>query len=271
MRSGRRFRFGRNWRHFLALLDDDRIREAERSLQTFLGQERLDGLTFLDAGCGSGLFSLAARRLGATVTSFDYDPESVDCTQSLKSRFFPTDMAWRVLQGSVLDERFVQTLGTYDVVYSWGVLHHTGDMWRALRLAALPVSETGRLFIAIYNDCGETSRRWHALKRFYNHLPAVVKPTFAAGTWAFMEAREMFGHLRRFRLHDYVRSLAAYRKNRGMNRWHDAADWIGGYPYEYTTLQQLTGFYAKIGFTPERSAEASGLGCHEILFRRTNS
>jgi len=266
--AGQRFRFGRNWRHFLALLDDDRIAEAERSLRGFLGRERLDGLAFLDIGCGSGLFSLAARRLGAEVVSFDYDPDSVACAEQLKARFFPGDARWTIGPGSALDADFLRGLGAFDIVYSWGVLHHTGAMWRALDLATLPVAPAGRLFIAIYNDCGATSRRWLRVKRFYNRLPAALKPAFAALAWMFMEAREVLGHARRFKLGAYVESLRTYRRNRGMSRWHNALDWIGGYPYEYAGVAALTAFYAQRGFTPERIAEADGLGCHEILFRR---
>lgn len=267
--AGRRFRFGRNWRHFLALVDDGRIAEAERSLRRFLGRERLDGLSFLDIGCGSGLFSLAARRLGAVVTSFDYDPDSVACAEQLKARYLPGDAGWTIGAGSALDEAFLRTLGAFDIVYSWGVLHHTGAMWRALDLATLPVAPGGRLFIAIYNDGGATSRRWLAVKRAYNRLPAALKPVFAGLVWVFMEVREMLGHARRFKLGAYVESLRHYRRNRGMSRWHNALDWIGGYPYEYAGVGALNAFYAERGFAPERVAEADGLGCHEILYRRT--
>ncbi len=267
--AGKRFRFGRNWRRFLALLDDDRIAEAERSLRQFLGRDRLDGLRFLDIGCGSGLFSLAARRLGAVVVSFDYDPDSVECARLLKARFHAGDANWTIVQGSALDEAFVRGQGAFDVVYSWGVLHHSGQMWRALELAALPVAPGGKLFIAIYNDCGATSRRWLAVKRVYNRLPAALQPVFAGAVWTFMEAREAFGHARRLKLGDYLRSLRDYRRNRGMSRWHNALDWIGGYPYEYASVAELTAFYAKRRFAVERVAQARGLGCHEILLRRS--
>ncbi len=129
---GERFTFGRNWASFLQTLDESRIEQAELSLKTLLRLESLDGLRFLDAGSGSGLFSLAARRLGATVVSFDFDPQSVACTEELRRRFFPDSPDWSVLQGSVLDSSFLSSLGRFDVVYSWGVLHHTGQMWKAL-------------------------------------------------------------------------------------------------------------------------------------------
>src|ERR1044072_5239228 len=94
--------------------------------------DNLLGKKFLDVGSGSGLFSLAARRLGAQVHSFDYDPQSVACTGELRRRYFPDDLHWVVQQGSVLDQGYLASLGSFDVVYAWGVLHHTGAMWRAL-------------------------------------------------------------------------------------------------------------------------------------------
>ena len=86
-----RFSFGENWSSFLAHIDEDRIAEAEKSLQWLLGRDRLDGLRVLDIGSGSGLSSLAARRLGASVYSFDYDVQSVACTKALRGRYFPDD------------------------------------------------------------------------------------------------------------------------------------------------------------------------------------
>src|SRR3712207_6062570 len=160
VQQGDRFKFGENWQRFLLVLNDERIAEAEKSLKQMLEVEDLQGKSFLDIGSGSGLFSLAARRLGAKVRSFDYDPQSVACTQELKRRYFADDLNWTIEQGSVLDVDYVKSLGQFDIVYSWGVLHHTGAMWQALENASLPVADGGYLFIAIYNDQGGKSRQW---------------------------------------------------------------------------------------------------------------
>lgn len=128
--AGERFEFGENWSRFLQVLDDDRIHEAKNSLKLMLGVESLEGKTFLDIGSGSGLFSLAARSLGAKVTSFDFDPKSVACAIELKKRYFDGDKEWVISEGSVLDGEFIEGLGQYDIVYSWGVLHHTGQCGR---------------------------------------------------------------------------------------------------------------------------------------------
>ena len=140
---GERFEFGANWQRFISQLDERRIAAAEDSLLQRLGLQDLQGRRFVDVGSGSGLFSLAARRLGATVHSFDYDPQSVACTRELKQRYFPADSRWVVESGSVLDADYLKALGQWDIVYSWGVLHHTGDQWRALDHVAQLAADGG--------------------------------------------------------------------------------------------------------------------------------
>src|SRR5919201_5097719 len=102
-----RFEFGRNWRQFLRIVDEARIRRAEEALVAMLRQPSLTNLRFLDIGCGSGLSSLAARRLGARVHSFDFDPDSAWCTEELRRRYFPGDAGWTVERGSVLDDSYM--------------------------------------------------------------------------------------------------------------------------------------------------------------------
>src|SRR5262245_17205365 len=179
VRKGKRFEFGDNWSKFLDHLDEAQIVAAEASLLSMLEVPDLTGKSFLDVGSGSGLFSLAARRLGATVHSFDYDPQSVACTKELRRRYFPGDAQWVIEEGSALDADYLAGLGEFDIVYSWGVLHHTGRMWQALENARLPVAPGGRLFIAIYNDSGSKSRRWARIKQAYNNLPGLLRAPFA--------------------------------------------------------------------------------------------
>ena len=158
VKKNSRFEFGKNWTIFLQSLNENRIMLAEKSLQEKLNIKSLQGKSFLDIGSGSGLFSLAAKRLGAKVYSFDFDPYSVNCTTELKEKYFSNDNDWVISTGSVLDDEFMSSLSKFDIVYSWGVLHHTGDLLKALENAALRVSNNGYLFIAIYNDQGKVMK-----------------------------------------------------------------------------------------------------------------
>ena len=267
--AGERFEFGKNWTAFLDVLDEPRILKAEESLRAMLEMESLNGKTFLDIGSGSGLFSLAARRLGAQVFSFDYDSNSFACTAELKRRYFPEDANWRVEQGSALDRNYVASLGKFDIVYSWGVLHHTGEMWQALENAALPVADGGKFFIAIYNDTGSQARRWHWIKKTYCKLPKPLKTPFAALTIMPEEAKRFLSFTVKGKPHEYVRYLTNYRNGRGMNHWRDVIDWVGGYPYEYAAAEEIFEFYKSRGFRLTKlKTKGVGLGCNEFVFER---
>jgi len=269
--ANHRFEFGENWQRFLAVLDEERIRQSERSLREMLEAERLDGLRFLDVGCGSGLSSLAARRLGASVVSFDVDPQSVACAQTLRERYLPNDPAWRIEEGSALDETYLKSLGTHDLVYSWGVLHHSGRMWQSLANVAPLVAEGGKLWIAIYNDQGRLSRLWLRVKRSYAMVPQPLRPLYVAAVMGPRLLASMAVSVVS-RNPDPARGtgpLTDYKRNRGMSRWHDLVDWVGGYPFEVAKPEQIFEFFRARGFSLVKLRTVGGaLGCNEFVFER---
>ncbi|HKD78925.1 MAG TPA: class I SAM-dependent methyltransferase [Candidatus Angelobacter sp.] len=262
-----RFAFGSNWQRFLSLLDEERIVEAERSLKAMLEIEDLAGKSFLDVGCGSGLFSLAAMRLGASkVCSFDYDPQSVSCGQTLKQRYFPEADHWRLLQGSVLDADFLSRLGEYDVVYAWGVLHHTGDMWQALENVIVPVAADGKLFLALYNDQGVRSRWWKTIKKAYNRnriWRGIIISVFVP----FYITRGFIKDL--ITLKAPTQRYREYKKSRGMSYLTDWLDWLGGYPFEVAKPEMIVEFFQRKGFeTSKLKTAGRGLGNNEYVVHR---
>jgi 2-polyprenyl-3-methyl-5-hydroxy-6-metoxy-1,4-benzoquinol methylase len=265
--AGERFQFGENWALFLRSLSEGQIQRAQDSLEDMLGVKDLEGRSFVDIGCGSGLFSLAARRLKAKVHSIDYDPQSVNCTRELRRMYAPDDADWVVEEGSALDAAYLQKLGTFDIVYSWGVLHHTGQMWAALENVVPLVAPGGALFIAIYNDQGTASLRWKKVKRLYNRLPRGLRFLVVAPSFCVLNYHHLIKDVLRFRP---FRTLRTHGETRGMSMWRDLIDWVGGYPFEVAKPEQIFDFYRDRGFELRRLTTCRGtLGCNQFVFRRT--
>lgn len=262
--KGDRFEFGENWRRFLSVLNSDRIAEAQTSLKQMLEVETLQGKTFLDVGSGSGLFSLAARQLGAKVHSFDYDPQSVGCTQELKQKYFPDDDNWTIEAGSILDIDFIKSLKQFDIVYAWGVLHHTGAMWQALDNVVFPLASGGQLFIAIYNNQGLISQRWLKVKKLY--CSGIIGKSLVSATFIpFFVIKGLGSDILKGK--NPISRYQEYKKSRGMSLIHDWHDWLGGYPFEVAIPEEIFKFYRDRGFTLKNLITCGGsLGNNQFLF-----
>jgi 2-polyprenyl-6-hydroxyphenyl methylase/3-demethylubiquinone-9 3-methyltransferase len=270
--TDKRFEFGANWRRFLEVLDERRIEESKLALAEMLGVDTLAGKTFLDIGSGSGLSSLAAMRLGAArVYSFDYDEDSVACTAELRRRYYPDSENWTVERGDATDRDYITGLGEFDIVYSWGVLHHTGAMWHAMENAAVATAPGGRLFVALYNDQGRQTRRWSRIKRLYVRLPDPAKRMLVLAVVIPIELRALVGAIVRGRLVGYIRSWSDTR-GRGMSKWHDHVDWVGGWPFEVATPDEVFRFYRDRGYSLLNMRTVGGNhGCNEWVFARGSS
>jgi len=261
------FEFGENWKAYSRKIDQTRIDFAVEGVRKLL--DDVAGQTFLDIGCGSGLHSLAALKLGASsVTAIDLDENSVSATRRLLTELSPQGN-WRANVVSIFDAA-PGSFGTFDVVYSWGVLHHTGDMWRAIERAAALVKPGGRLAIAIYATTACDSF-WKVEKRFYAHAPRpvqwLIRQLYAA---ALLARTASLGK-------NPIRYVRNYSEFRGMHFSYDAHDWLGGYPYETAGASELVERISALGFKELRSfpvPKAIGLfgsGCAEFVFERNRA
>nr|WP_255712869.1 class I SAM-dependent methyltransferase [Rhodopirellula sp. JC740] len=271
--SETRFAFGKNWASFLDQFDAERLQHATSSLKSLLQVESLTGKRFLDIGSGSGLFSLAAVSMGAEVVSVDLDDDSVACTRELRERAVTEDLAvaeqWQVQQGSALDAEWLTSLGTFDVVYSWGVLHHTGQMTAAIEATSSVVARGGQFAIAIYNDQGGGSRRWLKMKQGYHRLPACLRPAYVVLVAGCYELKFALARLARGRNPLPFADWRAKKSDRGMNAWHDWVDWIGGLPFEVAKPEAIILPLREKGFVLDNlTTVGSGWGCNEYVFRR---
>ena len=253
------FEFGKNWESFSrSALDEDSVREAEASLRHLLGVEDLRGKSFLDVGCGSGLFSVAAARLGADpVVGTDVDPRCITVAAGNTSKFAGNAPPPRFQVLSVLDADGVRGLGLYDIVYAWGALHHTGRMWDAVLNAAQCAAPRGLFAIAIYNKHA-TSPAWRMIKKVYNIAPGPLKALmiyFFTGVIFVAKA--------------LVTRRNPLAQRRGMNFFHDVVDWVGGYPYEYASLDEIVNFVERLGFRTINTVPAQvPTGCNEFVFEK---
>jgi 2-polyprenyl-3-methyl-5-hydroxy-6-metoxy-1,4-benzoquinol methylase len=271
-----RFAFGQNWRRFLDTVDEQRIADAQTSLQELLHREGLSDQRFLDAGCGSGLFSLAAVRMRAVVTSFDADDDSVACAHELKRRFCDSSAPWTITTGSLLDADFLRSLGEFDVVYCWGVVHHTGRMWDAIDNLLHCVAPQGVLVLSIYNDQQYVSRAWAGVKQCYQRLPTLLRPLLVAAVGGLLFLKRLLmtlaaAVLRLLLLRNPLVPFANWMREtqaRGMHGWHDLTDWVGGWPFEVARPETVFRHLRDRGFQLQELTTSTGHGCNEFVFVR---
>ncbi len=253
------FSFGENWQSYLETVSENEIESARQDILQWISEKDISGKNVIDVGSGSGVHSLSFYLSGAgKLFSFDYDKNSVDATKTLWQKSKEPEN-WTVAHGSVLDKEYVQSLGTFDIVYSWGVLHHTGSMWEAIENAASLVKPGGIFWISLYSK-GPLYPKHLALKKKYN----------AASQWGKrLMVWEAVAILMIIRLRHWRNPFAWNEKRiRGMNVYHDIIDWLGGLPYEVASADEILQFGRKNNLILERINPLNEGGCSSYLLRK---
>jgi SAM-dependent methyltransferase len=251
------FSFGENWENYLTKVSKEDIIGAAKDIEKWLGKDKIENKAVLDIGSGSGIHSLVFFQVGAkSVHSFDLDEQSVEATKSLWNTAGKPEN-WKIMQGSILDRDFVRDLGRYDIVYSWGVLHHTGSMWEAIDCASSLVTPGGWFWIAIYAK-PLNYEKILAMKMKYNASSDLGKRFMI-----YKEiAKRMYIRFWNFR-NPFTWNQS---KERGMNVYHDIVDWLGGLPYEAASEDDVLRFVRKRGFILERMEIVGGRGVNKYVF-----
>lgn len=263
---GKRWSFGKNWKKFLSGLDENKIKIAGESLKNFIETDTFKGRTFLDIGCGSGLFSLGAAMLGAEkIVSTDIDDSCICCAEHLREKFGISAGRWEIRKGSVLDSGFMQSLPASDIVYAWGVLHHTGELYKALDNSIIPLKNKGFVYTAVYNEYKgfPGSALWLKIKKFYSASPRAVRELIKAVFIIQIFIIKLIKFKNPFK---YVAEYG-HCTGRGMDFFRDVEDWLGGYPYEFAPPERVISHYQKKGLGLIKCLKAKSTGCNEYLFK----
>lgn len=253
-----RFAFGRNWQSYSQnALTSDRIEQARGTFRVLVDGIELRGKRFIDIGFGQGLSLVAALEMGANAVGIDIDKDNVLALQRTQQAMACMRTP-EVHVASILDASFVQNnKGGFDIVHSWGVLHHTGNMRQAVENACTLVADDGYFICSIYNKHWSCSF-WKTIKWSYNKLPPILQrllvgllyPVIYMAKWIVIRRNPK-------------------KKERGMDFFHDVVDWVGGYPYEYATHGQIKSMVCEHGFKCLRVRPAQvPTGCNEFVFQK---
>jgi len=260
----KQFDFGKNWQDFShKALDSKKIQQAREDFSYLTQDIDLTGKSFLDIGFGQGLSLLIATEKGCKTFGCDINSKCKMVLEQNKKHFdnlhskkIPVEV------GSIMENSVISKIKSYrqqfDIVHSWGVLHHTGNMYKALQTAADLTANKGFLIIAIYNKHW-TSPLWLLIKKMYNRVPGFLKKILLYLYIPLLYLRSLLGGLKNF------------KPARGMSFYYDAKDWLGGYPYEYASPKEIITFLQD-DFNLIRFIPTNGFtGCNQFVFKKNKN
>jgi 2-polyprenyl-3-methyl-5-hydroxy-6-metoxy-1,4-benzoquinol methylase len=157
--------------------------------------ESLDGRRVLEIGCGLGLHTEALLARGAEVTAVDLTEAAVRAT---KTRLTQKGLVARVQEADAEELPF--DTGEFDLVWSWGVIHHSAHTTRIVREIARVLAPDGAARVMVYNRDSLIARlilaRYYLLGGEFRHRdPDEVLWSHTDGYLARYYHREQFEDL----------------------------------------------------------------------------
>jgi ubiquinone/menaquinone biosynthesis C-methylase UbiE len=123
------------------------VEASENHWKIFYSGEEVKGKSVLDAGCGTGIFSIIFATNGAgRVTGIDISEGSLQTARGLKKKFNLENADFQkqdMLALPFSDESF-------DIVWAWGTVHHTTDPFRAITELLRILKPSGSILLAVY-------------------------------------------------------------------------------------------------------------------------
>ena len=273
--SNQRFSFGSNWNEFI----DNSItnKSFDRKLKYCINHlsntfsKSIDKKIFIDIGCGSGLFSLAAIKLNASkVLSFDFDLNSVNTTNKLlslkgvdkeKANSLQHDIRNEIILSNYLNAE--QSKKIQKFIYCAGVVHHTGNVYLSMdNVSKLANNKNDEIFISIYNKIPVLTFLWWLEKKIYINVG--IWRRLALFIWLFAWSSYWI-----LKLQNPIKNIQRYGDNdRGMSFLTDAKDWLGGYPYEPLYKEDVIAFFKKRNFELINFNRGGNWGLNDYLFKK---
>jgi len=263
-----RFKFGENWSNYSSSVNLEKIELAKKDIIRLVGD--VSNKSVIDIGCGSGIHTVAFIQLGVkSIVSFDYDLKSVETTKKLVKKFCYKKSKYKVFQADILNIDSLSGLNKrkFDIVYSWGVLHHTGSMFEAIISTTKFLKDNGILVLGLYVKT-KLCNFWYYEKKIFNKYK-FLQPLIKLPFLFFL----IIGLSLKKRSSPY-KIIHDYKKQRGMSIIFDVNDWLGGFPYESIDDNSLLNFLKLKGFKIVRKFNTNsrigffGAACGEWVLKK---
>lgn len=148
--------------------------------------EGVKGKRVLDGGSGSGMVSVAFALMGADVTGVDITPK---CVENGYKRAEHYGVKCKFINESLVTLDLSNE--HFDIIYSWGVLHHTEDARQSFFSLARHLREGGEIIVAVYLKT-KISWFWNFARIFYQNAPTVFKTIFLNIGSVFLNIVDLF-------------------------------------------------------------------------------